>query len=262
MDELLTAARKVPAVTVFFWIVKVLTTAVGESASDYLVHVIDPIIAVGIGGVGLAVALTLQFRARAYVARIYWFAVAMVAVFGTMAADVLHIAMGVPYVDSTIFFVVALIVVFILWYAVERNLSIHSINTVRRELFYWATVVATFALGTAAGDTTAVTWHLGYLDSAVLFAVVIVLVTLAHFGATAVSSLKNREQSRNAVLAFWLAYILTRPLGASIADWTGKSSSFGGLGWGDGTVTLGLTVLIVGFVWFLAATRVDIEHEG
>ncbi len=253
--------RKVPAVTILFWVVKVLTTAVGESASDYLVHVIDPVIAVGIGGLGLTVALALQFRARRYNAWVYWFAVAMVAVFGTMAADVLHIVIGVPYLDSTIFFAVSLGVIFALWYAVEKTLSIHSIDTWRRELFYWATVMATFALGTAAGDMTAVTLHLGYLDSGLLFAGLIALVAATHYAAKGVLDLEHRHQSRNAVLAFWLAYIITRPLGASFADWTGKAASFGGLGWGDGTVTVGLSAIIVGFVWFLAATRFDVEDE-
>ena len=254
-------ARKVPAVTILFWVVKVLTTAVGESASDYLVHVIDPVIAVGIGGLGFAVALALQFRARRYNAWTYWFAVAMVAVFGTMAADVLHIVIGVPYLYSTVFFAISLGIIFVLWHAVEKTLSIHSIDTWRRELFYWATVVTTFALGTAAGDMTAVTLHLGYLDSGVLFASLIALVTAAHYAAKGLLDLEHWQQSRNAVLAFWLAYVITRPLGASFADWTGKAPGFGGLGWGDGTVTLGLSVLIIGFVWFLAATRIDVEDK-
>ena len=253
--------RKVPAVTILFWVVKVLTTAVGESASDYLVHVIDPVIAVGIGGLGLTVALALQFRARRYNAWVYWFAVAMVAVFGTMAADVLHIVIGVPYLNSTIFFAVSLGVIFALWYAVEKTLSIHSIDTWRREIFYWGTVMATFALGTAAGDMTAVTLHLGYLNSGLLFAGLIALVTAAHYAAKGVLDLEYRQQSRNAVLAFWFAYIMTRPLGASFADWAGKAQGFGGLGWGDGVVTLVLSAMIVGFVWFLAVTRLDIEDE-
>ncbi len=252
-------ARKVPAITVFFWIVKVLTTAVGESASDYLVHIIDPVIAVMLGGAGLSVALALQFRVRAYNAWVYWFAVVMVAVFGTMAADVLHIVIGVPYADSTLFFVACLIVVFLLWYAIEKTLSIHSITTVRREVFYWVTVMATFALGTAAGDMTAVAWHLGYLDSAVFFAMLIALLAAAHYGALATLRWNHRGRSKNAVVAFWLAYVLTRPLGASFADWTGKARDLGGLGWGDDTVTLGLTALIVAFVWYLAVTRVDVE---
>jgi uncharacterized membrane-anchored protein len=253
--------RKVPTITIVFWAVKLLTTAVGESTSDFLVHVVNPVVAVLAGAVGLALALVLQFRARRYNAWAYWFAVTMVAVFGTMAADVLHIVIGVPYVDSTIFFAGSLGVVFALWYTFEKTLSIHRIDTGRRELFYWLTVMVTFALGTAAGDMTAVTLRLGFLASGILFAGLIALVTAAHYAAKAVLDPEHPHQSRNAVLAFWLAYIITRPLGASFADWTGKAPSFGGLGWGDGTVTIGLSLLIVAFVWLLAATRFDNEDE-
>ncbi len=254
------ALTKVPEVTVYFWIIKILTTAVGESISDYLVHAINPVIAVALGGIGLAIALALQFSVRRYVTWIYWFTVAMVAVFGTMAADVLHIGLGVPYLISSIFFSTALIVVFIVWYAVEKTLSIHSIYTFRRELFYWATVMTTFALGTATGDLTAITLNLGYLSSGIMFAVLIALVAIVHYLAQSVSEVKHRHQSRNAVFAFWLAYILTRPLGASFADWTGKSHSFGGLGWGDGLVSVGLFVLILGFVGYLTITHKDVKE--
>lgn len=247
--------RKVPEVTILFWIIKILTTAVGESTSDFLVRVMDPAYAVLIGAVAFALAIALQLWVRKYIAWVYWLAVAMVAVFGTMAADVLHIGLGIPYVYSTAFFLVALGIIFALWYAIERTLSIHSIYTLRREFFYWATVCATFALGTAAGDMTAVTFNLGYLTSGILFGVVILVVALAHVIAKSQS-----HQSRNAVLAFWLAYIFTRPLGASFADWTGKAPSVGGLGWGDGTVSIGLAVSIILFVAYLAATRVDVEE--
>ena len=141
--------KKVPEITVYFWIIKLLTTALGESTSDYLVHQLNPIIAVALAGIGLLVALVLQLAVRRYVAWIYWLAVVMVAVFGTMAADVLHIGLGIPYLVSTAFFAVALAVIFGVWYASEKTLSIHSIYTRRRELFYWATVITTFALGTA-----------------------------------------------------------------------------------------------------------------
>lgn len=184
----------------------------------------------------------------------------MVAVFGTMAADVLHIGFGIPYLTSTIFFACVLVVVFALWYAAEKTLSIHSINTTRRELFYWLTVVTTFALGTAAGDLTAATWGLGYLHSGILFAALIAAVAFAHYAAKGVLASVHRHESRDAVLAFWLAYILTRPLGASFADWMGKDHSFGGLGLGDGVVSLGLAALIVTFVVYLSATRADVDH--
>ncbi len=247
----LRAMRKVPELTAYFWIVKVLTTAVGESTSDYFVHVLPPELAVALGAVALALALFWQFAVPRYVAWVYWLAVAMVAVFGTMAADVLHIQFGVPYVASTTFFALVLIVVFVAWQTSEGTLSIHSIDTRRREAFYWATVMATFALGTAAGDMTATTLHLGYLVSGVAFA-----------GLFCVPALAYRLFHLNGIFAFWFAYIVTRPLGASFADWMGKSHKVGGLALGDGPVAVGLTVLIVAFVGYLAVTRKDVKEEG
>ena len=252
---------KVPEVTVYFWIIKVLTTGMGETTSDFLVKSIDPTIAVGIGAVGLAIALVLQFRARRYVPWIYWLTVVMVAIFGTMAADVLHIGLGIPYLVSTIFFFVALMLVFVLWFKTEKTLSIHSIYTPRRELFYWATVMATFALGTAAGDMTATTMHLGYFASGVMFAVLIAVVAVSHYITKAILTTEHRHQSRNAVLAFWVAYILTRPLGASFADWMGVSQARGGLAWGTGQVSLVLLVIIIGFVAYLTITHKDVERD-
>ncbi len=251
------ALAKVPEITALFWITKVLTTAMGESTSDYLVIHLDPVIAVGLGAVGLSVALVLQFSARRYVPWIYWLVVVMVAVFGTMAADVLHVGLGIPYAVSTSFFAISLAVIFALWYLVEKTLSIHSIDSRRRELFYWATVMATFALGTAAGDMTAATLGLGYFLSGILFAILIALVAIAHYMASIYLSAEHRHPSRNAVIAFWLAYILTRPLGASFADWMGKAHSAGALGWGDGTVSLCLTLLIVVLVGYVTFTRND-----
>src|ERR1700688_2183063 len=244
------ALRKVPEVTVYFWITKVLTTALGESTSDYLVHKLNPYIAVALGGIALVASLVLPFSARRYVPWIYWFAVVMVAVFGTMAADVLHIEFGVPYVVSAALFAVVLVVVFSAWYATEKTLSIHSIYTRRREAFYWAAVVVTFALGTATGDMTARTMHLGYLISGVVFAAVIAIPALAHWRLV-----------MNAIFAFWFAYIVTRPLGASFADWMGKPHSLGGLALGDEPVSLGLTILIVGFVGYVTVNRKDIADE-
>lgn len=252
--------RKVPQITVFFWIVKILTTALGESTSDFLVYSINPYVAVGIGAIAFAAAITLQFWWPKYNAWVYWLAVTMVAVFGTMGADVLHIVIGISYLYTTIFFAVLLMIIFILWYAVEETLSIHSITTSRRELFYWLTVMATFALGTAAGDMAAFTLNLGFLDAGILFAVLIVLVAITHYIARGMLAAEHRLHSQNTVLAFWLAYILTRPLGASFADWFGKSSAIGGLGWGDGTVSLILTIFIVGFVWYLATTQLDVDY--
>lgn len=240
-----------PEVTAFFWVVKALTTAMGESTSDFLVHAMIPQIAVVLGGIAFTIALYLQFSKDRYVPWAYWLAVAMVGVFGTMCADVLHVGFGVPYIASTIFFAVALFAVFRTWYRSEGTLSIHSIRTPRRELFYWAAVVATFALGTAAGDLTAVTFGLGYFGSAVLFAAVIAIPALGYF-----------RYRMNPILAFWFAYVVTRPLGASIADWLGKSSESGGLGLGTGPVSLVLAAAIAGFVAYLSATGKDTPDEA
>ena len=238
-------ANKVPEVTAYFWIIKVLTTGMGETASDLLAKLLGPVPAVGLGGLALAASLAVQFAVRRYVAWVYWTAVVMVSVFGTMAADVLHVGLGVPYTLSTPFFLVVLAAVFALWYAVERTLSIHGIRTRRREVFYWAAVLATFALGTAAGDLTA-TVGLGYLGSAVLFAVAICLPAVAHRGGVL-----------SAVPAFWTAYVITRPLGASLADWMALGHSRGGLGFGLGPVTLAWTAAIACFVGYLAVSRRD-----
>jgi uncharacterized membrane-anchored protein len=244
------AFRKVPEVTVFFWIIKLLTTAMGEATSDALVSLIDPIIAVALGALGLAIVLVLQFSVRRYVAWIYWLTAIMVAIFGTMAADVLHVGFGIPYAVSATGFAVVLLAIFAIWYWSERTLSIHSIYTRRRELFYWATIMATFALGTAVGDLTATTLGLGYFASGVLFTVLILLPALAYwiFGL-------------NEILVFWLCYILTRPLGASFADWMGKPRSAGGLDFGDGRVSLVLTAVIIVFIVYLTITRKDIQDE-
>ncbi|HEY4460841.1 MAG TPA: hypothetical protein VGN81_41455 [Pseudonocardiaceae bacterium] len=228
------APSRVPAVTVMFWVVKVLTTGMGETASDFLFQHLAPPVALAIGLAGLVTALVLQFRARRYVPWRYWFAVAMVSVFGTMAADVAHVGLGVPYVASAAFFVVVLAAIFLLWHRTEHSLSIHGIRTRRREGYYWATVLATFALGTATGDLTAKTLHLGYFPSAALFAVVIAIPAMAHTWLRL-----------NGIFAFWFAYITTRPLGASFADWFASPHSQGGLDAGTGPITLILTIAIV-----------------
>jgi uncharacterized membrane-anchored protein len=222
----------------------------GETTSDYLAHRLDPVIAVGLGGTGLVASLALQFSVRRYVAWIYWLAVVMVSVFGTMAADVLHIKLGIPYVVSTTVFTVALAIIFVAWYLIEKTLSIHSIYTWRREAFYWATVLTTFALGTAAGDMTATTMGLGYFASGVMFAVVIAVPAVAHW-----------RWGMNPILAFWFAYIVTRPVGASFADWLGVPARRTGLGLGTGPVSLTLAIVIIGFVGYLSITRKDVEDE-
>ncbi|MFD9635311.1 COG4705 family protein [Streptomyces violascens] len=235
---------KVPAVTALFWIVKVLTTGMGETASDYLGRTLGPVPAGALGLAGLVVALAAQFRSDRYRPWTYWSAIVMVSVFGTMAADVVHVVAGIPYTVSAVAFTLALAAVLIAWYVSERTLSIHSIHTRRREVFYWATVLATFALGTAVGDLTAGTLKLGYLASGFLFTALI-----------AVPALSGRYLGLNAVAAFWWAYVLTRPLGASFADWMGVPTTRAGLGWGTGPVTLALIVPIVTLVACLAAAH-------
>ncbi len=226
-----------PEVTAIFWLTKLLTTAMGESTSDYLVKHIDPVIAVGLGGIALVAALSLQLVARRYIPWIYWMAVTMVAIAGTMTADVLHIRFGMPYAVSTPLFAIVLAGVFIGWYRAEGTLSIHSIDTFRREAFYWATVLATFGMGTALGDLTAVTFHLGYLSSAVLFAAAMLVPAVGYW-----------RLDWNEVFSFWFAYVLTRPLGASIADWLGKPHGAGGMGLGDGVVTVVFAMAIAACV--------------
>ncbi len=240
--------RKVPEVILLFWVIKLLTTGMGETFSDFLVHQFNPYLAVALGAVGFTIALIIQFSTKKYITWVYWLAVTMVAIFGTMAADVLHIGFGIPYLVSSIFFAIALVVVFTLWYTTEKTLSIHSITTFRRELFYWATVMTTFALGTAVGDMTAVTLRLGYFASGVLFTVLFLLPAMGY-----------KFFKLNAIFAFWFAYIVTRPLGASFADWIGRSRDLGGLGFGTGEISLVLTIFIIIFVGYLSLTHKDIK---
>lgn len=244
------AASKVPEVSAYFWITKVLTTGMGETTSDFLVTRLDPMIAVALGAAGLIITLVLQFAVRRYVPWIYWSAVVMVSVVGTMAADVVHVGLGVPYAASTAFFAVVLAVVFLVWHRTERTLSIHSIRSPRREFFYWSAVMTTFALGTAAGDLTAMTLQLGYLPSAFLFAAIIAVPAIACW-----------RLGLNPVLGFWFAYVTTRPLGASVADWMAVSPVRGGLDWGSGPVSLGWAAAILGFVAYLAVTGKDVQRE-
>ncbi len=242
--------RKVPEVIFLFWVVKLLTTAMGEATSDYLVHSIDPVIAVILGFIGFVVAMGLQFWAKKYIPWVYWLAVIMVAIFGTMAANVVHIVIGIPYLTSTIIFTIALAIIFYLWYRTEHTLSIHSIFTPKRELFYWLTVVTAFALGTASGDMTAITLNLGYLNSGVLFGVLFILPLIAYklFGL-------------NEVFAFWFSYIMTRPFGASFADLFGRTKDLGGLGFGTGKTSIVLTVLIIVCVTYLSVSKKDVKKS-
>jgi uncharacterized membrane-anchored protein len=242
------ALTKVPEITVFFWVTKILTTAMGEATSDFMNSALGPAIAVPLMLIGLVIALKLQFKRPSYNAWNYWLVVVMVAVFGTSAADALHVGFGIPYTVSTSFYLLVLTAVFIAWYRSEKTLSIHSIYTRRREQFYWATVLATFALGTAAGDMTATSFHIGFLASGIMFASIIALPAVAH-----------RWFGLNSVLAFWFAYIITRPLGASFADWLDATRHLGGLNLGQGPIALAFAVVMVGFIAYLATTRIDVK---
>jgi uncharacterized membrane-anchored protein len=226
-------AMKVPEITVAFWVLKLLTTAMGESASDYLLQTLG-YLGLIVGVVGFVATMWLQFRMRSYQPVVYWTAVSMVAVVGTMAADVIHHDLGVPLAVSTVLCAAALVVTFFSWWRTEGSLSIHSITTTRREVFYWLTVSFTFALGTAAGDLTADQLGLGFAGSIALFGV-----------AMAVPALGRWRLGLNSVAAFWFAYILTRPLGASVADWLSKPGGHGGMGLGDGPVAAVLLTAIV-----------------
>jgi len=243
-----TLIAKVPEVTAVFWVLKVLTTGMGEAASDWLAaHGIA--LAAGVGLLGLGVTLWYQLRADRYRPVTYWATVAMVAVFGTMAADAIHVVLGVSYPMTSTAYALAVVVCLAVWRRIEGTLSIHSITTRRRELFYWATVLATFALGTAAGDLTAITLKLGYLESGLIFLAAILIPWTAW-----------RWWRLNEVVAFWAAYVLTRPLGASFADWIAKPATRGaGLGVGDAPVTIALVVVIAALVVWIARSRHGIQ---
>jgi uncharacterized membrane-anchored protein len=240
-------AAKVPEIGLIFWGLKLLTTGMGEAMSDAMGQRSVPV-AGAVGIFGMTFAFWLQFRTRAYKAQIYWFTVMMVAIFGTMVADGVRDGAGIPYSVTTPLFAAIVGLIFYLWWKSEGTLSIHTITTRRRERFYWAAVLATFALGTAAGDLTAISLNLGYFESAALFAVLIALPALAWW----------RGQI-NTVLAFWSAYVVTRPLGASFADGFSKSTKTSGLGLGDGTVSLIALGLFIVLVAYVAIRKHDIQ---
>ena len=240
--------NKVPEVTLYFWVIKILCTTVGETAADYLNTNLNFGLTntTYVMGALLLIVLFFQFRGDKYVPGIYWLAVVLISVVGTLITDNLTDHFGVALETTTIIFAIALAIVFAAWYASERTLSIHTIFTTRREAFYWLAILFTFALGTAAGDLAAERLSLGFFVSLLIFAGMIALVAVAHFGFGA-----------NAVLTFWIAYILTRPLGASIGDWLSQPSADGGLGIGTtGTSAIFLTAILV-LVVFLSITRRD-----
>lgn len=238
--------NKVPEVTVHFWIIKVLCTTVGETAADLL----NEKAGLGLTGVSLltsallAAVLAVQLRTRAYVAGVYWPAVALISVVGTLISDNLTDNMGVPLETSTTVFAIVLAVVFVVWYRRERTLSIHGIDTTGRESFYWLAVLFTFALGTAAGDLVSERADLGYWLAAVLFGLAIAAIALAHF-----------KLGLDAVWSFWIAYVLTRPLGASLGDYLSQPTGDGGMGLGTVVTSAAFLAVILGLVVYLSVTR-------
>ncbi len=240
--------NKVPEITAFFWIIKVLCTTVGETAADFL----NVNLGLGLTGTSvvtgllLAAALIFQFRSKKYVPVTYWLTVALVSVFGTLVTDNLTDALGVPLETSTIVFAVLLGLTFLAWYMKEKTLSIHSIFTKRREVFYWLAILFTFALGTASGDLMAEGLGLGYLVTGLIVAGAIILISTAW------------KLRLNSVLSFWLIYILTRPLGASIGDYLSQSPEHGGLGLGATWTSIIFVGGIIGIVLYLTRTKKDV----
>ena len=242
--------NKVPEITIYFWVIKVLATTVGETFADWLTETLGMTLTAATVVVGALLVATLvaQFRASRYVAPIYWLAVVLISVVGTLITDNLVDVVGVPLWVTTVVFAVALGITFAVWYRVEHTLSIHSITSTRREAFYWLAILFTFALGTAAGDLLAEGLALGYLASALLFAGAIAAVAAAHYWFRL-----------GAVLSFWIAYILTRPLGASIGDLLSQSKADGGLGLGTTTTSVIFLAAIAITVVFLTVTQRDVE---
>jgi uncharacterized membrane-anchored protein len=240
--------NKVPEVTVYFWLIKILCTTVGETAADFL----NDNLGLGLTGtslvmsIALVVALYFQFRKREYVPSIYWLSVVLISVVGTLITDNLTDNLGVALELTTVVFAVALVATFLVWYNSERTLSIHSIYTTKREAFYWLAILFTFALGTAAGDLVSERMDLGYWKSAVLFGALIGAVAVAYY-----------VFRLDAVTSFWIAYVLTRPLGASIGDYLSQSRDDGGLGLGTVGTTALFVAAIVSLVAFLSITRRD-----
>lgn len=240
--------NKVPQVIIFFWIIKIMATTVGETAADFLSENLDlgltntTLIMSGI----LLIMLILQFKAKTYVPWIYWLTVILISIVGTLITDNLTDNLGVPLLSSTMFFSVLLAATFFIWFRYEGTLSIHSINTLKREAFYWLAILFTFALGTAAGDLIAEGLNFGYLTSLLLFFVLIGTVMIGYYGF-----------KLNAVLSFWIAYILTRPLGASLGDYLSQSRDDGGLELGTTVTSLIFLITILSVILYLTKTKKD-----
>jgi uncharacterized membrane-anchored protein len=243
--------NKVPEVMIFFWIIKILCTTVGETAADFL----NADLNFGLTGtslvmgVFLAIFLVMQLRSRKYIPWLYWIVVVLVSIVGTLITDNLVDNFGISLESTTLFFSMALVATFMAWFAIEKTLSVHTIFTRQRELFYWAAILFTFALGTAAGDLVAEGLSMGYATSALMFGGLIGIVTIAYYGFRA-----------NAILAFWIAYILTRPLGASLGDYLSQPVDNGGLGLGPAYTNAAFMSAILALVVYLTVTRKDAKE--
>ncbi|MCU1490259.1 MAG: hypothetical protein JWM85_1664 [Acidimicrobiaceae bacterium] len=243
-------AAKVPEITLMFWIVKILTTAMGEATSDFYAEgsrVVGGFLEIGL----FALALWLQFRTRRYVAWTYWLLAVAIAIIGTGVSDTLHLAIGIPYAGTTALWAIVLALIFWRWYRSEGTLSIHSITTTRRESYYWATIFATFALGTALGDLTGTALGFGFLASGLVFTGFIFVPLIAWKGL-----------GLNSVAAFWIAYVDTRPLGASFADYFGRARSLSGAGVGFGPTAGVLCIAVVALVSYVAVRRNDVQRPS
>ncbi|MDQ1619660.1 MAG: hypothetical protein QOE19_2229 [Actinomycetota bacterium] len=251
--------NKVPEVTLYFWVIKVLCTTVGETFADNLNQKLNLGLTntTYVMGAALLAALAYQFRARRYIPGVYWLTVVLISVVGTLITDNLTDNFGVSLVTTTVGFSLVLALVFAGWYATEKTLSIHSITTTRREAWYWLAILFTFALGTAAGDLTAEKLNVGYWKSALLFAGLIAVITAVHYALKARLNASDARHTSNAVLAFWLAYILTRPLGASIGDHLSQPTKDGGLGLGTVVTSIVFLAAILVLVVYLSVTKVD-----
>lgn len=240
--------NKVPQVTLFFWVIKVLCTTVGETFADFL----NVNLGFGLTGTSitmgmlLAIALFFQFKAKKYIPSIYWISVVFISVFGTLVTDNLTDKMGIRLETSTIIFSILMLLTFFLWYLKEKTLSIHSIFTKTREVFYWLTILFTFALGTASGDLMAEGLGLGYLNTGLIVATIIAIVIVA------------QKLKLNSVLSFWIIYIMTRPLGASIGDYLSQPTKFGGLGLGATLTSVIFLLGILAIILYFTFTKRDV----
>jgi uncharacterized membrane-anchored protein len=245
--------NRIADVTILFWIIKILSTTVGETVADYLSQdlelglVITSYIMTG----AFLIAFSFQLRARAYVPSIYWTVVVLISIVGTLISDNLVDNLGVSLVTTTTVFSIGLVAVFVLWYRSEKTLSVHTIYTLKRELFYWAAILLTFSLGTSGGDLVSERLAVGYAQSTLLFAALIAAITGGYFFL-----------GLNAVLAFWLAYILTRPLGASMGDLLAKIPDMGGLGWGTTMTSVVFLTTIVALVMYLGRRHRNMQLES